>query len=124
MSGNSSDIDDATMAAERADVGRADMLVNSESAAKLLVEHQIVEHISPQRFRQLAGPADKGGDPDFPDEVPTAGRGHWYRWAEVADYFRDRTVSRVPRRWRPAPTGSTDQAGVEREERQGPGPSA
>jgi hypothetical protein len=80
-----------------------DMLVNSESAARMAVEAGLVDHISAQRIRRLASPPDQGGDPDWPQPVPSVGRGRWYWWSQVRRYFERRTVSRVPRRHRPIP---------------------
>jgi hypothetical protein len=86
-----------------------DVLVNSETIARKVVEAGLAAHMTGQRIRQLAAPAEQGGDPDWPEAVPSVGRGRWYWWSEVRRYFEQRTVSRVPRRYRLAPPATDPQ---------------
>jgi hypothetical protein len=83
------------------------LLVNLAAIARLVVLKQLAVHMSAERVRQLAAPAADGGDPGFPSEVPHAGRGRWYRWSQVEDYWRRRQPTRVNRRYRTAPGQAT-----------------
>jgi hypothetical protein len=86
-------------------------LVNARAIARRAVARGYVETMTPARVRQLAGPVEKAGDPDFPPSVPSETQERLWWWSQVEPYLRARRPSSVPRRYRAKPMERLEQQG-------------